>query len=233
MKQQIVVYIFFPVTVFANNGILFTLSVYFVCVRGDMITKYTTFLFGDGTISGVYSLSPCSVCYAQNALFIVNWFYLVFVYYKLNWPTNWVRYIYVASCHACVLIMLLSLCTFHCSGNPEWESVELCGCIRSWVQFPAGALWIPHSFDNSHTYISVYTVKHSTIPFCIVWWASPIPFATFSTCQYWKQSVLWNGMGLANKTIYVFPKIGFVVGKCQSTHHSPNLSQLWWYENRD
>lgn len=176
--------------------------------KGRYDHQIYNFLFGDGTISGVYSLSPCSVCryivaYAQNALFIVNWFYLVFVYYKLNWPTNWVRYMYVASCHACVLITPLSLCTFHCSGNPEWESVELCGCIRSWVQFLAGALWIPHSFDNSHTYISVYTIKHSTIPFCIVWWASPIPFTTFSTCRYWKQSVLWNGMGLANKTIYV------------------------------
>ena len=46
VKQQIVVYIFLPVTVFANNGIFFILSVYFVCVRGDMITKYTTFCLG-------------------------------------------------------------------------------------------------------------------------------------------------------------------------------------------
>jgi len=78
VKQQIVVYIFLPVTVFANNGISFILPVYFGCVRGDMITKYTTFCFGDGTISGVYSLSPCSVCcyIVAYAFFIVNWFSL-------------------------------------------------------------------------------------------------------------------------------------------------------------
>lgn len=170
--------------------------------KGRYDHQIYNFLFGDGTISRVYSLSPCSVCryivaYAQNALFIVNWFYLVFVYYKLNWPTNWVHYMYVASCHACVLITPLSLCIFHCYGNPEWESVELCGCIRSWVQFLAGALWIPHSFDNSHTYISVYTIKHSTIPFCIVWWASPIPFTTFFYMPILKAigPVEWNGAG--------------------------------------
>jgi len=67
VKQQIVVYIFLPVTVLANNGISFILPVYFGCVRGDMITKYTTFCFGDGTISGVYVYTLCHhVVYAAT-----------------------------------------------------------------------------------------------------------------------------------------------------------------------